>query len=1065
VTGALARPRGQTIPRRHGGDTAPLSFAQQRLWFIEQLEPGTHTYNVGRAVRLRGRLDVVALRRSLSAVVERHEALRTSFSAVDGMPVQVIAPATPLPLPIADLTGFPDAEREAQAQRLAEEEIRRHFDLTRAPLMWARLLKLAPQDHILIVTLHHIVSDEWSLGVLFRELDALYAAQPGDGAAALPPLPVQYADYSVWQREWLQGERLERQLAYWRQRLRGAPPVLDLPTDRPRPPIQTFRGLKQTRRMPPALSRALRELSRATGSTLFMTLLAAFQALLARYTGQRDIVVGSPIAGRTRTETEGLIGFFVNTLALRTDLSGDPTFRELLHRVREGAFGAYEHQELPFERLVEELRPERSLSHSALFQVLFTLQNSAVPTPHLAGLEVESVRLERGIARFDLTLYLRDEADGLGALLEYNTDLFDAATAGRMLGHYQTLLESIVADPDRRISSLPLLTAPERDQALVEWNAVPEGAPAETIHRLLEAQAARTPDAVAVECEGSAITYRELHHRAGRLAGILRDRGVGPEVIVGICLERSVEMVVGLLGILKAGGAYLPLDPAYPAERLGLMLADAGAAVLLTQRALLERLPSAGAEVLCLDAMEETPADRGGPPVESGSTGENLAYVIYTSGSTGRPKGVQVTHGAVANLLASMREVTGLNSEDRVLAISSLTFDIAALELLLPLMVGARLAIAPREAAMDGRLLAAELVRTGTTTLQATPTTWAVLVESGWSGLPGLKALSGGEALPAALASELLARGLRLWNLYGPTETTIYSSGGAVRAGATPVIGSPIAATGLYLLDPHLNLVPIGVPGELYIAGAGLARGYLQRPGLTAERFLPDPFATTPGARMYRTGDLMRRHPDGGLEFLARADHQIKLRGFRIELGEIETALAGHPAVRQVVVMVREDGPGEKRLVAYVVPAQGDPPDAAGLRAHLQRTLPDYMVPGAFVLLADLPRTANGKLDRSALPAPDRERSEPGSTWVAPRNAVEEVLAGIWVDVLGLDRVGVHDDFFALGGHSLLATRVVARIAAALGVELPLRVIFEAPTVAGQAERLLALEQSGEITG
>jgi amino acid adenylation domain-containing protein len=1065
VTGALARPRGDTIPRRGGRGTAPPSFAQQRLWFIEQLEPGTHTYNVGRGVRLRGRLDIGALRRSLNTIVERHEALRTSFNAVDGMPVQVFAPVLSLPLPVADLTGLPDEEREAQGQRLAEEEIRRPFDLTRAPLFRARVLRLGSDDHILVVTLHHIISDEWSLGVLFRELDVLYQGELSGVPAALPALPIQYADYAEWQREWLQGERLARQLKYWTERLRGAPPVLKLPTDRPRPPLQTFRGLRQNHLMPPALGRSLRELSRSTGSTLFMTALAAFQTLLARYSGQGDIVVGSPIAGRTRTETEGLIGFFVNTLALRTDLSGDPTFRELLGRVREGAFGAYEHQEVPFERLVEELRPERSLSHSALFQVLFTVQNSAAPSPRLAGLEVEPLRLERGIARFDLTLYLRDEADGMWALLEYNTDLLDAASAGRMLGHYQTLLEAIAAEPDQRISRLPLLTERERHQALTEWNSAPAGDTSGTVLDRLESQAETTPDAVAVMFQADAITYRELHRRADRVARILRPRGVGPEVVVGICMERSVEMVVGLLGILKAGGAYLPLDPSYPAERLALMIADAGAPVVLTQQALAGKLPSSGAALLCLDALDEHGAEGDRSRVESGVTGDHQAYLIYTSGSTGRPKGVQITHGALANLLDSMREMTGLGPNDTLLAVTRLSFDIATLELLLPLMVGARLVIAPREAAMDGRMLATELERTGATTLQATPTTWGMLIESGWAGVAGLKALSGGEPLPAGLARELLARGLTLWNLYGPTETTIYSTGDRVPAGESPVIGRPIAATRTHLLDSQLNLVPVGVPGELYIAGAGLARGYLKRPELTADRFFPDPFAVTPGSRIYRTGDLMRRRPDGGLEFLGRTDDQVKLRGFRIELGEIGATLARHPAVSQVVVLAREDAPGEKRLIAYVVPAAGATPSAGELRDHLQHTLPDYMVPAAFVLLSGLPQTPNGKLDRAALPVPDRERPEPMSTFAPPRTAVEEVLAGIWSEVLGLDQVGIHDDFFALGGHSLLATRIVARIATTLGVELPLRMIFEAPTVAGQAERVVALAPSAEVAG
>ena len=1064
--GGAGHPGWDTIPRREPTDMAPLSFAQQRLWFIEQLELGAHAYNSARAARLRGPLDTAVLRQSMGDIVERHESLRTSFTATDGRPVQVIARTLSLPLPIADLSGFPEDEREAQAQHLAVEEIRRPFDLTRAPLLRVRLLRLGPEEHILILTMHHIVSDEWSQGVLFRELAALYEAHLAGTPATLRPLPIQYADYAVWQREWLQGERLERELTYWRERLQGSPPVLELPTDRPRPPVQTFRGARQSLLLPGGLGPKLRAISRSEKATLFMTLLAAFQALLARYTGQDDIVVGSPIAGRTRTETEGLIGFFVNTLVLRTDLSGDPTFRELLRRVREVAFGAYDHQDLPFERLVEELQPERSLSHSALLQVMFSLQNAPAPTPSLAGLEVEPEPVERGVAKFDLSFFLRDDVEGLRALLEYNTDLFDAGTITRLLGHFRTLLEGIVTDPDRRLSELPLLTELERHQALVEWNATDAELPRETtVHGLFEAQAARTPDAIAVTFEGQALSYRELDQRTNRLARLLQERGVGPEVCVGLCVERSPDMMVGLLAILKAGGAYLPLDPTYPRERLELMLADAAVPVLVTQRALLETLPTGTAAAVCVDAEDREPASGSEAPVDSGVTGEQLAYVIYTSGTTGRPKGVQITHRSAVNLLTSLARVPGLGPQDTMFAVSTLTFDVATFELLLPLIVGARVAICPREAAMDGRLLSAALARAGATAMHATPTTWRLLVESGWTGAPLLKALSGGEALPAALAAELLARCAQLWDIYGPTETTICSATAPVRVGVPLWLGNLIANTRLYLLDRYLMPVPIGVPGELYIAGAGVARGYLGRPGLTADRFLPDPFSQAPGARMYRTGDVMRRRPDGGLEFLGRTDHQVKLRGFRIELGEIEAVLAQHQAVRQVVVLAREDMPGDKRLVAYVLPAAGDAPVTGELRDYLRQKLPEHMVPSAFVLLNGFPRTSSGKVDRSALPAPDQQSSEAPSTYVAPRGAVERLLASICTEVLGVERIGAHDDFFTLGGHSLLATRVIARLETALGVELPVRLLFEAPTIAGLAQRIVAMEQSGELGG
>ena len=1053
--------RGDSIPRRDPAATAPPSFAQQRLWFIEQLEPGPATYNSPRAARLRGPLDVAVLQRSLQDIVARHETLRTAFTASDGLPVQVIVPTVHLPLPLDDLSELPEQEREARARRLAEEEIGRPFELVRAPLIRFRLLRLGLEEHILIVTIHHIVSDEWSQRVLFRELAELYQARLDGRSETLPPLPIQYADYAVWQRQWLQGERLERELAYWRERLRGAPPLLELPTDRPRPWQQTFQGAKASLLLPQELRGSLRTLSRSEGATLFMTVLAAFKVLLARYTGQSDIVVGTPIAGRVRAETEGLIGFFVNTLALRTDLSGDPTFRDLLRRVRGVALGAYDHQELPFERLVEELQPERSLSHSALVQVLFTLQNSPAPVPRLAGLTVEAEPVERGGSKFDLSVHLRDDDSGLRALAEYNTDLFDAATITRLLGHYRTLLEGIVANPDRRLSELPLLTEAELHQTLVEWNATESEVPPATVHGLFEAQAARTPDHLAATFGEESLSYRDLERRADRLARTLRARGVGPEVPVGLFVERSLDMLVGVLGILKAGGAYVPLDPSYPRERLELMVSDAQAPVVVTQRSLRLNLPRGSAASVCVDDQDQ-PEPTGGP-TEAGVTGDHLAYVIYTSGTTGRPKGVQITHRSAVNLLTSMGRVPGLGTGDTFYAVSSLTFDVSLFELLLPLIVGARVVIAPRSVLMDGRLLAAALANAGATVMHATPTTWRLLVESGWAGAPLHTAMSGGEALPPTLAADLLARVERVWDIYGPTETTVCSGGGSVQPGTPHRLRNVIANTRLYLLDGHLGPVPIGATGELYIGGIGLARGYLGRPGLTAERFLPDPFSPAPGTRMYHSGDLMRRRADGGLEFLGRTDHQVKLRGFRIELGEIEAVLARHPAVRQVVVMAREDGPGDKRLVAYLMPADGTAPDTGELRQYLRQKLPEHMVPAAFVPMEAFPRNSSGKVDRSALPLPEQRASTAGQSYVAPRTALEQLLAGIWSEVLGLERIGVDDDFFALGGHSLVATRVVSRLENALAVELPVRVLFEAPTVSGLAERITLMARTGEL--
>jgi amino acid adenylation domain-containing protein len=911
----------QAFPRR---DTSvpPLSFAQQRLWFLDQFKPNSPLYNVPEpAVRIRGGLNVAAVQQALDAIVARHEALRTTFTTVNGNPVQVINEHRQVKLEVIDLSTWPEAEREAETHRVLDSEAQHPFNLSRDPMLRAALLRLGKEEHVLLLVMHHIAADYWSTGVLFREFAAFYTSFAMGWALSLPELPIQYADYAIWHRQWLQGARLETQLAYWKQQLAGAPPVLELPTDRPRPLAQTYRGARQALELSPALTRALKALSLQERITLFMTLLAAFQTLLHRYTGQDDIVVGSTIAGRNRPELEGLIGFFVNTLALRADLSGNPTFRELLGRVHEVALGAYAHQELPFEQLVEELQPTRSLSYEPLFQVMFEFQNFPRAL-ELPGLELSPLDVHTGTAKFDVSLELRQRAEDICGWFEYNTDLFEAATMARLAGHFQSLLEGIVAHPEQRLSDLPLLTPAERQQLLVAWNATAADYPQDQyLQQLFEAQAARTPDAVAVVCEDQQLTYRELNRRANQLAHYLRGHGVGPEVLVGICMERSLELVVGLLGILKAGGAYVPLDPAYPPARLAFMLDDSQAPVLLTHQCLLAGLPAHQAQVVCLDAdwgaiaqePEENPA--------RGTAADPLAYVIYTSGSTGQPKGVQIPHRAVVNFLESMRQQPGLREHDVLLAVTTLSFDIAALEVFLPLIVGARVVLASRAVATDGRQLLQTLADSQATVMQATPATWRLLLEAGWAGSPQLTVLCGGEALPRELAQPLLARAAAVWNLYGPTETTIWSAVAQVAPGDGPVpIGRPIANTQVYLLDPHLQPVPIGVPGELYIGGHGVARGYLNRPELTAERFIVDPFRDEPQARLYKTGDLARYRPDGTLEFLGRLDQQVKLRGFRIELEEIETVLSQYPEVRQAVVLVREDLPGDPRLVAYVVP-------------------------------------------------------------------------------------------------------------------------------------------------
>jgi amino acid adenylation domain-containing protein len=1034
--------------------TAPASFAQERLWFIDRLDPGNAAYNMPFALRLRGRLHPDMLERSLGEVVRRHEVLRTVFAATDGELVQVIRAATPVTLPFTDLGELPEEAREAEVRRLAWAEASRPFDLAMGPLLRVLAVRLDEAQWVLLVTMHHIVSDSWSIAVLIREISELYSALVDGRGPVLPALPVQYADYASWQRNLLQGEVLEAKLGYWRVKLADAPPLLELPTDRQRPQVQDSRGGSVRVELPAEVSRELRALSRRAGATAFMTLLAAWQLLLSRYAGQLDVSVGTPIAGRTRLETELLLGFFINTLVLRTDLSGEPTFRDLLERVRETTLGAYQHQEIPFERLVEELAPERSLSHAPLFQVMFVLENNEQGGLRMGELEMEPLAGGGGeIAKFDLTLGLAEDEHGFAGSLSYRAELWDEATVQRMVGHFARLVKAVLTEPDRPVSGVAFLGEEERAQVLVEWNGSAASPAEECVHELFAVQAARTPDAPAVSFAGETLTYAGLDQRSNRLAHALRTLGVGPEVRTALCLERSPDMVVAMLAILKAGGAYLPLDPASPSERLAYMVEDSGARVLLTRERHLELIPAGGARVLCTDRdaafLQQQPDTTPGVRVSP----SGLAYVIYTSGSTGRPKGVLVEHRSLAAFLHAMRREPGISADDTLLAVTTLSFDIAGLELFLPLVTGARTVLADRETASDPLRLAWALDAAGATVLQATPATWRMLLAAGWEGQPGLRALCGGEALAPDLAEQLLTRVDALWNLYGPTETTVWSTLHRVRpGGGAPPVGRPIAGTRVYVLDAGAEPVPPGVQGELLIGGAGVARGYHGRPELTAERFLPDPFSAQPGARMYRTGDRVRWLARGELEYLGRVDFQVKLRGFRIELGEIEAALLDEPSIREAVVVAREDSLGERRLVAYVVSAGGD---AAGLREHLRRRLPEYMVPAAVVMLDSLPLTPSGKVDRRALPAPDASAS--GDAYVAPRTPAEEVLAGIYADVLHAELVGSADNFFELGGHSLLATRVVSRVRQAFGVELPLRALFEAPTVAGLAGRIDAL--------
>jgi amino acid adenylation domain-containing protein len=1039
----------------------PLSFAQQRLWFLEQLEPGSFAYNFLEGFRLKGRLNVEALERSFNEVIRRHEALRTLFKTADGQPVPVIIPSMTIKVLVVDLRKMvSDTERKSEVQRLATEERQRPFDLARGPLLRVTLLRLTENEHVLLRAIHHIAFDGWSVGILARELSALYNGFSNGEASPLSDLHIQYADFAHWQRERFQDEFLTTQLSYWKRQLSGIPPLLKLRTDRPRPAIQSFNGARQYFVLSKALSERVKGLSKRHRVTLFTTLLAAFQALLHRYTGQNDIVIGSPVAGRNQSETESLIGFFLNMLVLRADLSGNPTFEELLNRVREVCLEAYSHQDLPFEKLVEELQPDRDLSRTPLFQVMFAFQNTPRPALELASLTVGDFEVP-GIARYDLHLFM-EEQNELRGWVDYNTDLFNATTITRMLGHFQALLEGIVAHPEQRLSDLLILTEAERQQLLVEWNDTKRDYPTDKcIHQMFEAQVERTPDAVAVVCEDRQLTYRELDCRANQLAHYLSSLGVGPEVPVGICVERSLEMVVGLLAILKAGGAYVPLDPDYPTERLAYMLDDIQAPLLLTQRHLVQKLPAQQSKVISLDGDCEIIADESEENLSVPTTPENLAYVIYTSGSTGQPKGVQICHRSVTRLLNATGPMFGFDEHDVWTVFHSYAFDFSVWEIWGALLQGGRLVVVPLETAQSPAAFRDLLHRERVTVLNQTPSAMRQLLEvrpessksaDGWN--PRL-IICGGEAFPRDLAGPLMESGAAVWNFYGPTEATVWATINPVTTtGSTSQsipIGRPIADRQIYLLDQNLQPVPVGVPGELHIAGAGLARGYFKRPELTAEKFIPHPFSNESGARLYKTGDLACYLPDGNIEFLGRSDHQVKVRGFRIELGEIEVLLSQHPAVRDTVVLAREETPGDKRLVAYIVTAQAEAPPASDLREFLRHRLPDYTIPSSFVFLEALPLTPNGKVDRRALPAPDQSRPDLKEAFVAPRTEAEKVIAGIWSEVLKLDKVGIHDNFFNLGGHSLLATQVVSRVRKAFDVDVPLRAIFETPTLLGLA--------------
>ncbi|MEH2238479.1 non-ribosomal peptide synthetase [Nostoc sp.] len=1045
----------------------PVSFAQQRLWFLDQLIPNNTIYNVPTVIRLTGSLNLTALEQTFNEIVDRHESLRTTFIVLDGQPLQAIAPSLTIPISVLDLQLLPDGKGELEARRIITAEIEHPFNLSSGPLLRVKLLVLSKTEHILLMNMHHIICDDWSIGVLIRELGMLYTAFAQNQTPFLSELPLQYADFAHWQREWLQGEVLQTQLTYWQQQLNGIS-MLHLPTDKPRSAIQSYQGATQFFELPKKLTDALEKLSQQEGVTFFMTLLAAFKTLLFRYTHQEDIAVGSPIANRNRSEIEGLIGFFVNSLVLRSNLSGNPTFRELLDRVREVTLGAYNQQDLPFDKLVEELHPERNLSHHPLFQVVFSFQNSPMSALELPGLVPSFINIDLKKTRFDLELHLWkcsddfrslwganwEYSEGVRGVIIYNTDVFEEATINRMLEHFKTLLLSIVTNPEQRIANLPLLSEVERHQVLVEWNNTKGNYPNDKcIHHLFEKQVQHQPDSIALVFGDEQLTYQELNNRSNKLAQYLQKIGVDSEILVGICISQSIEMIVGLLGILKAGGAYLPLDSSYPQERLKFMLEDAQVSVLLTQENLLKSFEYFLNPIVCIDKDWGIITQGNKNNLENSITSNNLAYVIYTSGSTGKPKGVAINHKAVNRLVCNTNYIK-LSSSDKIAQASNTSFDAATFEIWGALLNGAQLVGVSKDVILSPHEFALQLRQKDISILFLT----TALLEQISRDVPQAFAslrylLFGGEAINIRWVKKILKHGVpkHLIHVYGPTENTTFSSYYHIQqlpeSSTFIPIGCPINNTQIYILDTYLQPLPIGVMGELYIGGDGLAREYLNRTELTAQCFITNSFNNNSKTRLYKTGDLARYLPDGNIEFLGRIDNQVKIRGFRIELSEIEAVLSEHPVVKETVVIAEEDMPDNKYLVAYIVLSVVEVSNLTyNLCKFLKEKLPEYMIPTAYVVLESIPLTPNGKVDRHALPRPNIVTFD-RYDYVAPRSQVEELLGEIWAKVLIKEQIGIHDSFFELGGHSLLATQLISRIRDIFQIDVTVRNLFEAPTI------------------
>ncbi|MBZ5859379.1 non-ribosomal peptide synthetase [Flavihumibacter profundi] len=1036
------------IPRRPLGIPSPLSFPQQRQLFLELLEPGTAVNNLSIFLELNGKLDLAGLEQSANQIIARHDALRTGFSFGLGLPTPEVLADIKITVPIVDLQTFNDIEQLAEARRLAEKEVLQPFNLAKSPMIRLKLFLLSNEKKLLLVVVHHTIADGWSLGVFLRELMKFYQNNTIGKPLQLPELPIQYADFAHWQTDDKRIETLQPSMLYWKKKLGGELPVLELPTDQQRCARQTFTGGTYRFELSADLTEDLEKLSRQEDATLFMTLLTAFNIMLHRYSGQDDIIVGTPIANRNMPELEQLIGVFINTLALRTNLSGDPGFRELLRRVRDVSLEAYNHQDLPFEKLVEELKPKRDLSRTPIFQVVFNLQNSPMPKLEIPGLAITPLEIDRGVSQFDLTLMMSKSEGKCRGTVEYNRDLFTPATVARMFRSFQMLLEEVIAQPDCPISRLQLVDKNELHRLVYGLNQTQLDFPREKcLHQLFEEQVEQTPDAIAVIHDHNSLTYRELNQRANVLANHLVGLGVGPDIRVGIFMERSLGIVEALLAVLKAGGTYVPIHTSFPPERVQFILNDANVLVLLAN--VDPGLPGKHKVHVVNLNDDKLSIESASPNPQTNVTPENLAYIIYTSGSTGQPKGVMVHHAALVNFLWSMRMRPGINKDDLLLSVTSISFDIAALELFLPLIVGATVVVASKEMITNPYKMGQAIDDYNVNMMQATPAAWQILIESGWAGKPDLKALCGGDVLTRKLADQLLDCVGSLWNMYGPTETTVWSSITQIQKGDAPItIGQPIGNTQLYILDRYLQPAPIGVVGELYIGGEGLARGYLNQIQLTNEKFIPDCFSSKPGAQLYKTGDRARYLPDYLIEILGRIDDQVKIHGHRIELGEIASVLMQHPSVHEAIVITRKEISGDTRLVAYFVPKDDKSPDVGELQDFVKKKLPGYMTPAAFIRLNGLPLTPNGKIDRKSLPVPEDVR--PLAGYVAPRNEVERILAGIWQDVLGVEQVGIHDNFFELGGASIQSLQIVANANIA-GFRLSAETIFEYQTIAGLA--------------